>query len=106
MRTSIVAAVIVGTAALIVGTGTATAHTAPSVVGMSQQSAVELLAARNVPYTITNRSGNLSGHCAVTEQRDKGNRIVVEHVYDHGDKEFDRVETEVWRGIGLTIVCR
>ncbi|MFD3812835.1 hypothetical protein [Rhodococcus sp. NPDC058639] len=73
---------------------------------MSQQSAAELLTERNVPFSITNRSGNLSGHCVVTDQRDKGNRVEVDYEYDHKDKAFDRVETEVWRGIGLTVVCR
>lgn len=106
MRTTIAAAVFAGAATVALGAGTATAQPAPVVVGMSQQAAVEYLTAQQVPYTITNRSGSASGYCAVTEQRDKGYKTVVEYKYDHTDKEFDKVETEVWRGIGLTIVCR
>ena len=106
MRTRVIAALFAGAAAVALGTGTATAQTVPVVVGMSQQSAVELLTERNIPHSITNRSGNLSGHCVVTEQRDKGNRVEVDYKYDHEDKAFERVETEVWRGIGLTVVCR
>lgn len=106
MRTKLIGVLFAATAAVALGTGTAAAQTAPVVVGMNQQSAVELLTERNIPFTITNRSGNLSGRCVVTEQRDKGNRTEVDYEYDHGDKAFKRVETEVWRGIGLTIVCR
>ncbi len=106
MRTKLIAALFAGTAAVALGTGTAAAQSAPSVVGMSQQSAVAFLTERGVPFTITNRSGNPSGYCAVTEQRDKGYRTEVDYEYDHEDKAFERIETEVWRGIGLTVVCR
>lgn len=106
MRTKVIAALFAGTAAVALGTGTAAAQSAPVVVGMSQQSAVEFLTERGVPFTITNRSGNLSGYCAVTAQRDKGYRTEVDFDYDHKNKTYERSKTEVWRGIGLTVVCR
>lgn len=106
MRKTLSVVVVAGAAALMFGTATATAQPAPNVVGMEEHAAVDLLEARGVPFTITNRAGNISGHCAVVEQRDKGYRTEVEVEYDYDDNEFDRTEVQVWRGIGLTVVCR
>ncbi|MEU5842371.1 hypothetical protein [Rhodococcus sp. NPDC047139] len=100
------AAVSLGAVALLLGTGTATAQPAPVVVGMNERAAVDVLTATDVPYAIVNRSGFAGGHCTVTSQRDRGYHTVVEYEYDRADGEFDRIERQVWRGIGLTIVCR
>ncbi|MEV8191389.1 PASTA domain-containing protein [Rhodococcus pyridinivorans] len=105
-RLATAAVLSLGTAAVLLGTGTATAQPAPGVVGMSEQDAVEMLAANDVPYTIVNRSGSVGGDCTVTAQRDRGYRTVVEYEYDSDDNEFDRVERQVWRGVGLAVVCR
>ena len=94
------------TAALFLGTTAATAEPAPSVVGLSETDAVAALNAAGVPHTITNRSGNVSGTCTVTGQRDRGHRIDTDLRYDRDDRKLERVETPVWRGVGLTVVCR
>ncbi|MEE2035166.1 hypothetical protein [Rhodococcus chondri] len=106
MRKTLSAAVLAGAAALTFGTATATAQPAPNVVGMEEHAAYAVLDARAVPFTVTNRSGNISGQCTVTGQRDKGYRTEVEWEYDHSNNEYDRTEIRVWRGIGLTVVCR
>lgn len=90
----------------VLGAGTAAAQSAPNVVGMSEHAAVEVLNADDVPFSIVNRAGSPAGYCAVTAQRDRGYRTVVESEYDYEDGEFDRVERQVWRGVALTVVCR
>lgn len=91
--------------ALLLGGGTAAAETAPNVVGMNEGAALAALDAEGVPYSVVNRSGSAMTECRVTEQRDRGYRTEVDMVYDHDDNEFDRVETQVWQGVGLTVVC-
>ncbi|AYA23683.1 hypothetical protein [Rhodococcus rhodochrous] len=105
-RLATAAVLSLGTAAVFLGTGTAAAQSAPGVVGMSEQAAVGVLTAEGVPYSIVNRSGSAGGDCTVTAQRDRGYRTEVEYEYDSDDNEFDRVERQVWRGVGLTVVCR
>jgi len=106
MRRTLTAALLAGAAALTLGTATAAAQPAPYVVGMTEQDAVATLQAQDVPYSITNRAGSPGGTCTVTAQQDRGYRTEVEMEYDHDDKTWDRTETEVWRGVGLTVVCR
>lgn len=106
MRRFVSAAVLAGAAALTFGTATALAQSAPNVVGMSEQAATETLTAQNVPYSITNRAGSPGGACSVTEQRDRGYRTEVELEYDYDDNSWDRVEKQIWLGVGLTVVCR
>lgn len=106
MRTTLPAALCAAAATLLLGSGLAAAQPAPDVVGLSEQQAIALLDAEGIPYRITNRAGNLSGECRVTEQRDRGYRTEVDYVYDHDDDEFDRVERQVWLGVGLVVVCR
>lgn len=97
------------TAAVLLGAGTAAAQAAtrpvPNVVGMSEQSARATLEAQGVPYGVVNRAGTASGHCHVTGQRDRGYRTEVDMQYNHEKNEFERVETPIWRGVGLTVVC-
>ena len=95
-----------GAVAALLGSGTAAAQPVPDVVGMNEHAAIDVLTANNVPYSIVNRSGSAGGGCIVTAQRDRGHRTVVEYEYDSADREFDRVERQVWRGVGLTVVCR
>lgn len=101
-----VAGVAIGFVGAVIGTGSAAAQPAPHVVGMSETAATRTLDAAHVPYTIVNRAGSPSGTCTVTEQRDKGDRTVVEYEYDYKKSEFTRVEKTEWRGIGLVVVCR
>ncbi|MEZ5153212.1 PASTA domain-containing protein [Rhodococcus zopfii] len=104
--TSAAAAVTAATAAaLLLGGPAAAAEPVPSVVGMSESTARATLTEEGVPYTVLNRSGSASASCTVTEQRDRGYRTETDMVYDHDDHEFDRVETQVWRGIGLVVLC-
>ncbi|WP_235157412.1 PASTA domain-containing protein [Rhodococcus ruber] len=109
MRASIAAgcaAVLLGAgAAVLPGAGTAAARPAPNVVGMSEQHARATLEAQGVPYNVVNRAGAASGHCHVTGQRDRGYRTEVDMQYDHEKNEFERVETPIWQGVGLTVVC-
>ena len=97
------------TAAVLLGAGTAAAQAATrpvlNVVGMSEQSARATLEAQGVPYGVVNRAGTASGHCHVTGQRDRGYRTEVDMQYNHEKNEFERVETPIWRGVGLTVVC-
>ncbi|MGW4016872.1 PASTA domain-containing protein [Rhodococcus ruber] len=97
-----------GTAVLL-GAGTAAGQAAtrpvPNVVGMSEQSARATLEAQGVPYGVVNRAGTASGHCHVTGQRDRGYRTEVDMQYNHEKNEFERVETPIWQGVGLTVVC-
>jgi len=92
-------------AALLLGGTAASAAPVPSVVGMSESAARATLDAEGVPYTVLNRSGTSSDSCTVTEQRDRGYRTETDTVYDRDDHEFDRIETQVWRGLGLVVVC-
>lgn len=107
MRTTVTAtaAATAAVAALLLGAGTASAQPSNSVVGMSESAARAILDAEGVPYTVLNRSGTSSTACTVTEQRDRGYRTETDMVYDHDDHEFDRIETQVWRGVGLVVVC-
>ncbi|WP_241386579.1 hypothetical protein [Rhodococcus sp. CH91] len=112
VRSRLTAAALTGTvlsmatAAALLGTGTAAAQSAPSVVGMSERTAIEVLTADSIPHSIVNRSGSAGGDCTVTAQRDRGYRTVIEHEYNRSEGGFDRVERQVWRGVGLTVVCR
>ncbi|MGN5236169.1 MULTISPECIES: hypothetical protein [unclassified Rhodococcus (in: high G+C Gram-positive bacteria)] len=106
MRKTIMTALLTGAAALTIGTGVAAAESAPNVVGMEEHVAASTLSATGTPYSVTNRSGNIAGTCAVTEQRDRGYRTETESTYNSSTGNWDRKETKVWRGIGLTIVCR
>lgn len=108
MRTTIsaIAAATAAVATLLLGAGTAGAAPTPSVVGMSESAARATLDAAGVPYTVLNRSGSASSGCTVTEQRDRGYRTEIDRVYNYDTREFDRVETEVWRGISLAVVCK
>ncbi|TCN54285.1 hypothetical protein EV641_105310 [Rhodococcus sp. SMB37] len=106
MRKTIMTALLTGAAALTIGTGFAAADSAPSVVGMEEHAAASTLSANGTPYSVTNRSGNISGTCAVTEQRDRGYRTETESTYNSRTDSWESKETKIWRGIGLTIVCR
>ncbi|MCK0090249.1 hypothetical protein HCA61_04170 [Rhodococcus sp. HNM0563] len=106
MRKTIMTALLAGAAALTIGTGVAAAESAPNVVGMEEHVAASTLSAAGTPYSVTNRSGNISGRCAVTAQRDRGYRTEVESTYNSRTDSWDRKETKIWRGIGLTVVCR
>lgn len=106
LRTSVTAAVCAAAASVLLGTGTAAAaQPAPNVVGMSEHSARAALEAQGVPYGVVNRAGTASGDCHVTEQRDRGYRTEIDMRYNHDKDEFERVETQVWRGVGLAVVC-
>jgi hypothetical protein len=106
MRKTIMTALLAGAAALTIGTGVAAADSAPSVVGMEEHAATAKLTAQGTPYSITNRAGSIAGTCTVTEQRDRGYRTEIESTYDHTRNDWVRKETKVWRGVGLTVVCR
>ncbi|MFD6895815.1 hypothetical protein ACFWB0_14865 [Rhodococcus sp. NPDC060086] len=106
MRKTIMTALLAGAAALTIGTGFAAADSAPSVVGMEEHAATAKLTAQGTPYSITNRAGSVSGTCTVTEQRDRGYRTETESTYNSSTDSWDRKETKIWRGIGLTVVCR
>lgn len=107
MRTTIsaAAAAAAAAAALLLGAGTAAAAPAPSVVGMSEPGARAALDAAGVPFTVLSRSGSASGVCTVTEQRDRGHHTEIDMVYNHDKREFERVETQVWRGLALVVLC-
>ncbi|WP_301845487.1 hypothetical protein [Rhodococcus pyridinivorans] len=85
--------------------GTAAAQTDISVVGMSQEQAQQVLSDAGVPYIILNRSGSTMQNCRVTEQRDRGYDVEVEYDWDHENKEWDKTEVEVWRGLALVVLC-
>ncbi len=106
MRKTIFTALLTGAAALTIGTGIAAADSAPNVVGLEEHAATAKLSAQAAPYSITNRSGNISGACTVTQQRDRGYRTETEATYDYTRNDWVRTETKVWRGVGLTVVCR
>ncbi|MEE2034205.1 PASTA domain-containing protein [Rhodococcus chondri] len=106
MRTTLSAAACAAAGALLLSplaAGVATAQPGPHVVGMSQEQATTTLREANVPYRIINRAGSTMQDCRVTEQRDLGYDVEVS--YDWDGKEWDKIETKVWRGIGLTIFC-
>lgn len=114
LHTSVTAAVCAAAASVLLGAGTAVllgagtaaaAQPAPNVVGMSEHSARAALEAQGVPYGVVNRAGTASGDCHVTEQRDRGYRTEIDMRYNHDKDEFERVETQVWRGVGLAVVC-
>lgn len=106
LHTSVTAAVCAAAASVLLGAGTAAAaQPAPNVVGMSEHSARAALEAQGVPYGVVNRAGTASGDCHVTEQRDRGYRTEIDMRYNHDKDEFERVETQVWRGVGLAVVC-
>ena len=106
LHTSVTAAACAAAATVLLGTGTAAAaQPAPNVVGMSEHSARAALEAQGVPYGVVNRAGTASGDCHVTEQRDRGYRTEIDMRYNHDKDEFERVETQVWRGVGLAVVC-
>ncbi|WP_245650108.1 hypothetical protein [Millisia brevis] len=101
-RTALVALfVAAGTAAAVLtGGGTAAADPiAPYVVGMTEQQAHEALATTGVPYRNMVRIGGASP-CIVTAQSDLGTVLV-----GHTNLDGDRIETPVWRGVGLSVRC-
>lgn len=107
MRTTISAAACAAAGALLLSplaAGVAAAQPAPYVVGMSQEQATTTLEGAGVPYRIINRAGSTMQDCRVTAQRDLGYDVEVE--YDWDGEEWDKIETEVWRGVGLTIFCK
>lgn len=101
-RTALVA-LIVGAAtaaAVFAGGGTASANpSGPTVVGMSEQQAHKVLSDSGTPYLTMVRIGGVAP-CIVTEQRDLGNTVI-----GRTDSDGDRVETTVWKGLGLSIRC-
>lgn len=87
-------------AAVLAGGGTASAGaTGVSVVGMTEQQAHETLNSSGVPYRTMVRIGGVSP-CIVTGQTDLGNTVV-----GRTDSDGDRVETTVWKGLGLSVRC-
>lgn len=106
MRKTIMTALLTGAAALTIGTGVAAADSAPNVVGMEEHAATATLTAGGTPYSIVNRLGNISGTCSVTEQRDRGYRTETESTYNSSTNSWVSKETKIWRGVGLTVVCR
>lgn len=101
-RTALVALfVAAGTAAAVLaGGGTAAADPIPPyVVGMTEQQAHQVLAATGVPYQNMVRIGGVAP-CIVTAQSDLGTVLVGRNDFDG-----DRIETPVWRGVGLSVRC-
>lgn len=107
MRTGTAAASATAAGLLLLASvagGTALAQPGPDVVGMSETQAIDTLDRDGVPWRIINRAGSTMTDCVVTEQRDLGYDVQVDYEWD--DDEWKKVETEVWRGVGLTIFCR
>ncbi|WP_433489865.1 hypothetical protein [Nocardia grenadensis] len=106
MRWKIMAgAVGAAVASVLLGAGTATAQTAPSVVGMSEQAAVSALTDSGVPYSVISRLGSASrDQCAVTQQRDLGYRTET-YQYWNGEKYVTK-ERQVWKGAGIVLQCQ
>lgn len=113
MRRTLTVAVATA-AALTIGTGVASAEWlyrdilvagVPNVVGMSEADAVATLESQDIPFTITNKSGSALTVCNVTDQRDKGYRTETRAEWDSTNQEWVYVEYEIWRGLGLTVVC-
>lgn len=114
MRRTLTVAIIAATTALTLAPGVASAEWlyedilvvgVPNVVGMSEQDAVATLESQGIPFTITNKSGSALTVCNVTDQRDKGFRTEIRPEWDSDNQEWDYVEYEIWRGLGLTVVC-
>jgi hypothetical protein len=87
------------------GAGVAGAQTDISTVGMSQEQAEATLSEAGVEYIILSRAGSTLRNCNVTEQRDRGYDTEVEYSWDADAEEWDKTETEVWRGVALVVFC-
>ncbi|MCK0090821.1 hypothetical protein HCA61_02535 [Rhodococcus sp. HNM0563] len=108
MRTTISAAACAAAGALLLSplaAGIATAQSAPNTVGMSQDQAAAALDEAGVPWHIVSRSGSTLQECTVTEQRDLGYDTETESEWDSDKQEWKDVTVDVWRGVGLIIVC-
>lgn len=107
MRRNILRAAACSAALLIstIGAGVAGAQTDISTVGMSQEQAEATLSEAGVEYIILSRAGSTLRNCNVTEQRDRGYDTEVEYSWDADDQEWDKTETEVWRGVALVVFC-
>ncbi|MEE2057833.1 hypothetical protein [Rhodococcus artemisiae] len=108
MRTTLSVAACAAAGALLLSplaAGIAAAQNAPNTVGMSQEQATRTLTDANVPWRIISRAGSTLQDCTVTEQRDRGYVTETDYEWDYDKQEWKKVETEVWRGVGLIILC-
>jgi hypothetical protein len=108
MRTTLSAAACAAAGALLLSplaAGIATAQNAPNTVGMTQEQATTTLTDSNVPWRIISRAGSTLQECTVTEQRDLGYYTETEQEWDSDKQEWKSVEVDVWRGVGLIILC-
>ncbi len=72
---------------------------------MTQEQATTTLTDSNVPWRIISRAGSTLQECTVTEQRDLGYYTETEQEWDSDKQEWKSVEVDVWRGVGLIILC-
>lgn len=96
-------ALIVGAAtagAVSAGSGIAAANPwVPTVIGMPEQQAREILTASGTPFMTMVRTGGVSP-CIVTEQRNLGYTRTWRL-----DSSGSRVENSEWKGLALWIRC-